>query len=112
MIRKLPPVDDRVETGPTQFGDDWPGIFIRGDDAMMYAMLLSSVIKGDGDPVAELGVRGLMDTLMSSRIHQGPPKVTDLNTCPGCGGPADNGNDRCHPPNPYYCTKCMERIDE
>lgn len=21
----------RVETGSTQFGDDWPGVFIRGD---------------------------------------------------------------------------------
>lgn len=30
----------------------------------------------------------------------------DLSKCPNCGGPADNGNDRCIPPNPYYCTKC------
>lgn len=30
----------------------------------------------------------------------------DLSKCPGCGGPADNGHDRCMPPNPYYCTKC------
>jgi hypothetical protein len=27
--------------------------------------------------------------------------------CPGCGGPADNGHDRCIPPNPYFCTKCQ-----
>lgn len=27
--------DGRVETGPVQFGpDDWPGMFIRGDDCM------------------------------------------------------------------------------
>jgi hypothetical protein len=32
----------------------------------------------------------------------------DLNICPGCGGEADNGFDRCYPPNPYYCKKCME----
>jgi hypothetical protein len=30
----------------------------------------------------------------------------DLDVCPGCGGPADNGNDRSLPPSPYYCTKC------
>ena len=30
----------------------------------------------------------------------------DLNTCPRCGGPADNGHDRCLPPSPYLCTKC------
>ncbi len=29
-----------------------------------------------------------------------------LDYCPNCGGPADNGNDRCLPPNPYFCTKC------
>jgi hypothetical protein len=23
----------RVETGAVQFGEDWPGLFIRGDDA-------------------------------------------------------------------------------
>ena len=30
----------------------------------------------------------------------------DLSKCPGCGGPADNGNSRDVPPAPYYCTKC------
>jgi hypothetical protein len=25
--------DDRVETGAIQFNDDWPGLFVRGDDA-------------------------------------------------------------------------------
>ncbi len=30
----------------------------------------------------------------------------NLSTCPGCGGDADNGHDRCVPPSPYYCTKC------
>lgn len=33
---------------------------------------------------------------------------TDLNKCPKCGGKADNGHDRCFPPNPYYCTKCNQ----
>jgi len=27
-------------------------------------------------------------------------------TCPDCGGPADNGQDRELPPNTYSCTKC------
>ena len=31
----------------------------------------------------------------------------DLNHCPQCGGPADNGHDRSFPPNPYWCSKCM-----
>lgn len=28
----------RVETGAVQFGDDWPGYFIRGDNAMYISM--------------------------------------------------------------------------
>ena len=28
-------------------------------------------------------------------------------TCPNCGGDADNGYDRSYPPNPYFCTKCQ-----
>jgi hypothetical protein len=26
--------DLRAETGPLQFGEDWPGVFIRGDEAI------------------------------------------------------------------------------
>ena len=36
-----------------------------------------------------------------------PVQEPDLSRCPKCGGPADNGHDRCVPPNPYHCTKCM-----
>jgi hypothetical protein len=28
----------RVETGAVQFGDDWPGLFIRGDNAYYLIM--------------------------------------------------------------------------
>lgn len=28
----------RPETGPMQFPDDWPGIFLRGDDAIPLAL--------------------------------------------------------------------------
>lgn len=34
--------------------------------------------------------------------------TNDLNRCPNCGGPADNGHDREVPPNPYWCSKCTE----
>ncbi|MGW8177865.1 MAG: hypothetical protein ACWGQW_03610 [bacterium] len=37
--------------------------------------------------------------------------MADLNKCPECGGPADNGHDRCVPPNPYECSCCMD-LDE
>lgn len=48
MIRKLPaPADDqgRVETGAVQFGDDWPGLFIRGDNALRLQESILKVIK-------------------------------------------------------------------
>jgi hypothetical protein len=79
-IRQLPPVDDRVKTGPIQFGDDRPGVFIRGDNAMTYAMALSSLIKQDGDPISELVVQSLMHTLMSSRVRQTPEQDEDGNS--------------------------------
>ena len=34
----------RVETGPVQFGDDWPGLFIRGDNAFGMKMAIDSAI--------------------------------------------------------------------
>lgn len=36
----------------------------------------------------------------------------DITKCPKCGGDADNGYDRCEPPNPYYCTKCSRQIEK
>lgn len=35
---------ERVETGQVQFGDDWPGIFIRGDSAGYYALILRNLL--------------------------------------------------------------------
>ena len=34
----------RRETGVMQDPGDWPGVFIRGDDAMRYALALSRLI--------------------------------------------------------------------
>ncbi len=36
-IQFLPSQAKRVETGVVQFGDDWPGVFIRGDRANYLA---------------------------------------------------------------------------
>jgi hypothetical protein len=33
----------RIETGPVKFGDDWIGIFIRGDEAIGIATMLKQV---------------------------------------------------------------------
>ncbi len=34
----------RVETGALQINDDWPGVFIRGDNAMHYAMSIKQCL--------------------------------------------------------------------
>lgn len=39
----------RVETGIVQFGNDWPGVFIRGDNAMGYALSLENLFTNDRD---------------------------------------------------------------
>ena len=46
MIRTLPvgPDEERVETGAVKFGDDWPGLFVRGDDAFQLAQAIKDVL--------------------------------------------------------------------
>lgn len=44
-VRKLPAVEDRVETGAIQFGDDWPGLFIRGDNAMVLSLAIGQIVE-------------------------------------------------------------------
>ena len=34
----------RVETGRMQFGKNWPGVFIRGDDALSFANSLQRIL--------------------------------------------------------------------
>lgn len=45
---------------------------------------------------------------MDSSNDNGKSEYPDLTKCPWCGGPADNGFDRCLPPNPYLCQKCSK----
>ena len=36
--------DGRVETGMLQIDDDWPGLFIRGDDCMQLKFLIEDYL--------------------------------------------------------------------
>ena len=51
----LPAMKRRVETGAVQFGDDWRGLFIRGDDCMALNLALNALLKivYDGRPTPE-----------------------------------------------------------
>ncbi len=44
-LRILPETLARVETGAVQFGDDWPGCWIRGDNAAMMAACLNRLLR-------------------------------------------------------------------
>ena len=72
-VRELEQQDDRVETGVIRFGDDWPGVFIRGDDCYRYLNALRHVTTEEmtdsiGDEIAVICVRGLIDLLDSSNV--------------------------------------------
>lgn len=39
----------RIETGVVRFGSDWPGVFIRGDDAFDLQLQLRALLKSAPD---------------------------------------------------------------
>lgn len=41
-MRRLPNQMIRVETGSVQFGEDWPGVYIRGDRCQHFAAALAT----------------------------------------------------------------------
>ena len=61
-------VPGRVETGAVQFNEDWPGVFIRGDNALYLAYCLELHINGTKDFITESQVRILADLLKSCRV--------------------------------------------
>lgn len=79
-VRILPAVEDRVETGPVQFGEDWPGVFIRGDDAAYLVMVLNQFLNGpvtSRDVFAESALRGLAQTLAGCIVSAWKPPSGD-----------------------------------
>lgn len=82
--RKLPEVKRRVETGVVQFGNDWPGIFIRGDNAAAYATYLYTILRAaeKNEPLDNVAksiytnyVMGLVTLLRSCNVN---PAVEEL----------------------------------
>lgn len=64
--------DERVETGPVKFvykngQEDWTGIFMRGDNAGYYSMMLERITDMDGlDPFILACIKSLINDLNSS----------------------------------------------
>jgi hypothetical protein len=61
--RKLLKVEERVETGNLKFGDDWTGLFIRGDDAFAYSLLLENVLEDKASALDKLQLKSLLELL-------------------------------------------------
>jgi hypothetical protein len=68
QVRRFPAEEKRVESGPIMFGDDWPGLFLRGDDCFRYTFALREVIldKPDIGLITKHVLLGLLDELESS----------------------------------------------
>jgi len=62
MVRKFARVTNRVESGAIQFGDDWPGLFLRGDESKYLSMSIQYVLealKANTDISAKLALMHL-----------------------------------------------------
>lgn len=66
----------RAKTGSMQFGDDWPGVFIRGDNALGYAACLQHLRLASRDIPFEIlmQAQSLEDLLFSCRASAATPQ--------------------------------------
>lgn len=79
---------NRIETGVVQFGDDWPGVFIRGDDCHNFLLHLGTALETPGlDELTVLVLKGLESTLASSNVHASPSNVQHLLPYKDCAKP-------------------------
>lgn len=84
-LRRLPAAEGgRVETGPVQFGDDWPGIFIRGDNAFGYAMELQSAMAKMPECLEKMQMKWLCELLGGAVVNPiKPPEKIKVPTIDG-----------------------------
>lgn len=68
-IRNLGKQSTRVETGPVQFGDDWPGYFIRGDNAFVLYMTINSILGFKEDSLLQMQLRAFANDLLSCNVN-------------------------------------------
>lgn len=58
---------ERPESGVCSHNGDWPGVFIRGDNAMHFSMALKSLLEGLRDPWDLMAVDQLCKLLEGCR---------------------------------------------
>lgn len=70
----------RLETGPVRCADDWTGIFIRGDNALMaFAPALRALIEGRANQMQKARCQSLLNLLNSAAEDEGrEPQLVSL----------------------------------
>lgn len=72
-IRKLKielPPNDRIETGPIQFNEDWPGFFLRGDNAFAIRLAIANLLVNRYDTFAQMQLHAFMEELDGCNLNQ------------------------------------------
>jgi hypothetical protein len=74
---------ERIETGPLQIDDDWPGVFIRGGSAIHFGIHLQHALtrlpQDEGmDVIGRSVLTGLAKTLLSCDARQDIPNLTKI----------------------------------
>ena len=65
-VRYLPTQEPRVETGNVQFGDDWRGLFLRGDTCLGFSVSLRIALEHK-DPVTNANLERLLELLQGAK---------------------------------------------
>ena len=84
----------RPETGPMRFGDDWRGVFIRGDNAFGYARTLEALLHDPTSPVARVALamqlEGLVRLLDGSNESSAASNEQVMRPYAECVSPKEN----------------------
>lgn len=118
---------ERAETGPVSFGDDWPGVFFRGDDAHGYAVAIEQIgdwLDADPRPTGDILLARqrleALELLLLSSNHKTSVELTQLRpwaACteggrPGLVGVRDAGPPRDRAALATAVTKVSSALDE
>jgi hypothetical protein len=73
----------RCETGVVRFEEDWPGVFIRGDNALHYAFELQTALEGLKNGILPhkiilMGLEDLCQLLNSCKASNLDAEITEL----------------------------------
>ena len=81
----------RPETGTMQFGDDWRGIFLRGDTAVPLAMTLKMYLDHPENQEFFLPqIQGLIRLLLTANQHTPDPDCQIMKPFTECLGTKEN----------------------